>query len=145
MANTVKSHKAEKTKSTRSDLADEIQILKRALILQNRHEEGKYQLKEFLSHEMRKYPPSLAEENIQTKETMLRTGNKSSMLGIMKEKADLDDWPTEIDEGEITSSVVLEVMCIFDQGHHYTMKKMKIMPEESSTISLVLIPHKISI
>ena len=44
---------------------------------------------------MRKYRPSLAEENIQTKETMLRTGNKSSMLGIMKEKADLDDWPTE--------------------------------------------------
>ena len=110
MANTVKSHKAEKTKSTRSDLADEIQILKRALMLQNRHEEGKNQLEEFLSHEMRKYLPSLAEENIQTKETMLlRTGNKSSMLGIMKEKADLDDWPTEIDEGEITSSVVIDV------------------------------------
>ena len=70
----------------------------------------KNQLEEFLSHEMRKYPPSLAEENIQTKETMLRTGNKSSMLGIMKEKADLDDWPTEIDEGEITSSVVIDVM-----------------------------------
>ena len=41
MANTVKSHKAEKTKSTRSDLAGEIQILKRALMLRNRHEEGK--------------------------------------------------------------------------------------------------------
>ena len=59
---------------------------------------------------MRKYPLSLAEENIHSKETMLRTGNKSSMLGIMKEKADLDDWPTEIDEGEITSSVVIDVM-----------------------------------
>ena len=110
MANTMKSHIAEKTKSTRSDLADEIQILKRALMLRNRHEEGKNQLEELLSHEMRKYPPSLAEESIQTKETMLRTGNKSSMLGIMKEKADLDDWPTEIDEGEITSSVVIDVM-----------------------------------
>ena len=59
---------------------------------------------------MSKYPPSLAEENIQTKEAMLRTGNKSSMLGIIKEKADLDDWPTEIDEGEITSTVVIDVM-----------------------------------
>ena len=79
-------------------------------MLRNRHEEGKDQLEELLFHEMRKYPPSLAEAGIQTKETMLRAGNKSPMLGIMKEKAGLDEWPTEIDESEITSSVVVDVV-----------------------------------
>ena len=45
-----KSQKAEKSKCVKSELAGEIQILKRALMIRNRHDDGKDQLEELLSH-----------------------------------------------------------------------------------------------
>lgn len=53
----------------------------------NRNEGEGNQLEELLSHELRKYPPSLAETDRATEEVRLRTGNKASLLNVMKKES----------------------------------------------------------
>ena len=55
-------------------------------MIRNRHEDGKDQLEELLSHELRYYPPAIEEIDNETKDTVLRTGNKSALLDVFKQK-----------------------------------------------------------
>ena len=79
-------------------------------MIRNRHEDGKDQLEELLSHKLRNYPPAIAEIDNEIKYMVLRTGNKSAVLDVLKQKGGLEDWYNEIDEDENTSSVVVDVM-----------------------------------
>ena len=59
---------------------------------------------------LRNNPPAIAEIDNETKDIVLRTGNKSALLDVFKQKGGLVEWYNEIDEDEHTSSVVVDVM-----------------------------------
>ena len=56
----------------KSEPADEIQILKRAIMITNRHEDGKGQSEELFVHEQSNYPLTIADIDTEAKDTMLR-------------------------------------------------------------------------
>ena len=66
--------KVDKSKSKTTELTDELQVLKRALLEKHKSEDNGT-LKQLLQYEIRKYPPSLAEMTTDNKAVRLRGGN----------------------------------------------------------------------
>ena len=80
----------DKSKSKTTELTDELQVLKRALLEKHKSEDNGT-LKQLLQYEIRKYPPSLAEMTTDNKAVRLRGGNKSVLLDIMKKRLKIEN------------------------------------------------------
>lgn len=95
---------------SKNDLTSEIKVLKRALLELNRDATDTDYLEELMKHELRSYPPSICEMDQESHGVYLRTGNKASLLDIMKKRAEMDDWPPEINQSEFETGLVVDVM-----------------------------------
>lgn len=103
-----KKQKVDRNKKAKTEISGELQVLKRALIDRERTDENS--LGELLGHELRKYPPALAEIDIETHDVSLRSGNKASLVDVLKGKADIENWPDKLPESDMKTAVIVDVM-----------------------------------
>ena len=94
-----------------NELVNETVYLKR-MVMELERDGHSVELKEVLNHELHNYPPSIASMNLSCDRIVLRKGNKSSLLGMLKKKCSLTEWPPDIAEWKGKSGIVVDAVAL---------------------------------